>query len=183
MAASPEELARQSQAGCRDSFAALVEQFKDRIFSFLLQLVGNAHDAEDLTQETFLKAYQNIHRFNPTYAFSTWLFTIAKRTAYSHFRSARPTQELEDDTEIEWQDPAASLAQKDDSQSLWKLAKRLKPSQYEALWLIYGEGLSIAEAATVMRTNQLRVRVLMYRGRTQLGKWLRNSSARSANSR
>ena len=175
--ASPEQLARQCQAGCRDSFALLVEQFGERILNFLLQLVGNRHDAEDLTQETFLKAYQNIHRFDPAYTFSTWLFTIAKRTAFSHFRAAKVRQTPVEEPDVEWRDPAVALAEKDETQSLRAVARRLKSSQYEALWLAYGEGFSIAETARVMHTNQLRVRVLLHRGRAQLGKWLKSAEA------
>jgi RNA polymerase sigma-70 factor (ECF subfamily) len=170
--ASPEQLAEQCKAGCRESFEALVEQFEKRIFSFLCQFTGNSHDAEDITQETFLKAYRNIHRYNSTYAFATWLFTIAKRTALSHFRSVKPSEELSNETDAELVDPAAALEAKEEKDSLWKLAKRLKPNQYEALWLRYGEGFSVAETAQIMNTNQIHVKVLLHRARGQLAKRL-----------
>jgi DNA-directed RNA polymerase specialized sigma24 family protein len=62
--------------------------------------------------------------------------------------------------------------------SLWSLARRLKPAQYEALWLRYGEGFSVEEAARVMRTNPLRVRVLLHRGRAALGRLLEQRATR-----
>ena len=165
---SPEQLAERCQAGCRTSFERLVEQFESRIFNFLLRLTGNRHDAEDLTQDTFVKAYRNIHRYQPAYAFAAWLFTIAKRTAFSHFRAAKPMEEIRDDVQTDSQDPSTVLEQQDDGRSLWELAKKLKPKQHEALWLRYGEGFSIAEAAQIMKTNQIHVKVLLHRARTSL---------------
>ena len=169
---STERLVEQCKTGCRESFAALVELYQQRIYNFLCQLAGNTHDAEDLTQETFLKVYQNIHRFESTHAFTSWLFTIAKRTAYNHFRSSKRRQEVAEEEEIDLNDPAMLLEQKDEKNSLWKLAKALKPDQYEALWLRYGEGFSIEETARILRTNQIRVRVLLHRARNHLGKIL-----------
>lgn len=166
---SPEQLAEQCQAGCRFSFEQLVEQFEGRIFNFLLRLTSNRHDAEDLTQDTFVKAYQNIHRYQPACAsFAAWLFTIAKRTAFSHFRAAKPTEELPGDIPIQSDDPGVLLEKKDERFSLWKLARRLKPKQHEALWLRYGEGFSVAEIAQIMKTNPIHVKVLLHRARNGL---------------
>lgn len=171
---SPEQLAARCQAGCRESFELLVEKFEQRIFNFLCQMTGNRHDAEDLTQDTFVKVYRNIHRYRPMFAFSTWLFTIAKRTAFSHFRSAKPSEELSVEQDPDFDDPSVLLQQKDDQLSVWNVAKKLKPNQYEALWLRYGEGLSVAETAQIMNTNQIHIKVLLHRGRQQLAKHLRH---------
>jgi RNA polymerase sigma-70 factor (ECF subfamily) len=170
---SPERLVEECKAGSRQAFASLVEHYEKRVFNFLCQLAGNPHDAEDLTQETFLKVYQNIHRFNCAQAFSTWLFTIAKRTAFNHFRGARRFEELSGDEEVDLNDPSVLLQQKDEKLSFWKLAQVLKPDQYEALWLRYAEGFSIAETARILNTNQIRVRVLLHRGRKLLAQRLR----------
>ena len=170
---SPEQLAEQCRAGCRSSFERLVEQYEGRIFSFLLRLTRNRHDAEDLTQETFVKAYRNIHRYQPAYAFATWLFTIAKRTAFSHLRASKPTEEIQCDIQSDGDDPGAMLEKKDERASLWELARKLKPKQHEALWLRYGEGFSIAEVARIMSTNQIHVKVLLHRARTCLARAMR----------
>src|SRR5881296_3016997 len=61
---SPERLVEESKAGSAEAFGLLVEHFEHRIFNFLCQMTGNTHDAEDLAQETFLKAYRSIHRFD-----------------------------------------------------------------------------------------------------------------------
>lgn len=174
---TPEELAARCQTGCPDAFESLVECFEGRIYNFLCRFTGNQHDAEDLTQETFVKAFRGIRNYQPTHPFSTWLFTIAKRTAIKHFRSHRPTEPLEDEESgssagADHNDPGAVLAQKDEATSLWNLARRLKPKQHEALWLRYGEGFSVAETARIMETNQIHVKVLLHRARGRLAKLL-----------
>ncbi len=176
---SAEELALRCQEGCLESFEHLVHQFEQRIVNFLNKMLGCRQDAEDLAQETFIKAYKNIHRFDPQYKFTTWLFTIAKRTAMNHYRSARATVELTPEKEVDERDPSLALEEKDQAQSLWHKARRLlKPSQFEALWLRYGEGFSIGETAKVMRTNELRVRVLLHRARTKMAKQLDPQASR-----
>src|SRR5437016_4932807 len=101
----PEALVEQCKAGSLEAFALLVEHYQKRLFNYLCRLTGNSHDAEDLTQETFLKVYRSLHRFNSGQGFSTWLFTIAKRTAYNHFRSAKHPQELPTEEPIDSDDP------------------------------------------------------------------------------
>ena len=170
---SAEDLAIRCQEGCLESFELLVEQFEQRIVNFLNKMVSSRQDAEDLAQDTFVKAYKNIHRFDPKYKFTTWLFTIAKRTAMNHYRSAKVTVELTPEKEIDERDPSVELEEKDQAEGLWEKAKRLlKPTQYDALWLRYGEGFSIGETAKVMRTNELRVRVLLHRARGKMAKHL-----------
>ena len=173
---SPEQLAARCQEGCHESFEMLVDQFEERILNFLCQITGNRHDAEDLTQDTFVKVYRNIHRYRPAFAFSTWLYTIAKRTAFSHLRrSSKPSEELSAEKEPDLDDPSVLLERKDQHVSIWKIAKKLKPNQYEVLWLRYGEGFSVAETAKIMNTNQIHVKVLLHRGRNQLAKHLKRN--------
>ena len=174
-APTTEELVAQCQAGHRAAFALLVEQYQERVFNFLLQLTRQRQDAEDLTQVTFLKAYQGLHRYRGTGAFTTWLFTIAKRTAFSHLRAAWPHEVLSEANEPASlaEGPATVLAAAESRTSLWAAARRLSPAQFQALWLRYAEGFSVAEVATVMGTNHVRVRVLLHRGRRELARRLR----------
>ena len=175
-----EQLVLACQSGCADSFGRLVGLYEERVFNYLLRLTRSRHEAEDLTQETFLKAYRGLQRYARRYSFTTWLFTIAKRTAINHFRSNRHCEALpEDDAFVSsGEDPSGELASKEDRASLWALAGRLPPKQHEALWLRYGEGLSVAEAAAVMRTHQIYLRVLLHRGRKQLAVWLNGKQER-----
>ena len=169
----PEALVTRTCEGSVDAFEELVRQFENRIYGYLLQLTRNTHDAEDLAQITFVKAYRNLRNFKSPNAFAPWLFTIAKRTALNHLRDRRPVEELKDDHRAEADNPATSLESKDEQESVWRVARRLPGAQYEALWLRYGEGFSIREVAKVMHTTQTRVRILLFRGRRKLATWLR----------
>jgi RNA polymerase sigma-70 factor (ECF subfamily) len=179
---SAEQLAARCQGGCPDSFEQLVLRYEAQVFNFLHQFARHRQDAEDLTQVTFLKAYRNLSRYKPSLAFAPWLFSIARRTAASHFRSRENFEELPVDGEIVEENPANLLASKDEQNALWRLARTLKPKQWEVLWLRYGEGFSIAETARVMRTNQIHVKVLLHRARGNLSKRLTAHGAGLANS-
>jgi len=178
---SAEQLATRCQDGCPDSFEQLVLRYEAQVFNFLHQFARNRHDAEDLTQVTFLKAYQSISRYKSPLAFAPWLFSIARRTAASHFRSREHFEELPVDGEIVEADPASLLASKDDQDTIWRLARTLKPKQWEVLWLRYGEGFSVAETARVMGTNQIHVKVLLHRARGNLSKRLMAQGASEGN--
>jgi RNA polymerase sigma-70 factor, ECF subfamily len=171
--ADPVELARRAGEGCEESFARLVGQFSGSVFNYLYRITGRHHDAQDLTQETFLKAYRGLRRDQRPRSFQAWILTIARRTALNHFRSARPTEELHPDSQVDHHDPSALAAERDEQGSIWHLARTLKPRQYEVLWLRYAEGLSIEETARVTRLGRIHVRVLLHRARVQLARRLR----------
>ncbi|MHC4692416.1 MAG: RNA polymerase sigma factor [Planctomycetota bacterium] len=177
-ALSPEELARRSQGGCRRSFAELVERYGFSLFRFLRYKTNNNQDAEDLVQESFVKAYENIHRYNDSWKFSTWLFAIATRLASSHFRKSRSFQKIED-IRSSTSDPGQMVIDKETQQGLWALARGLSMNQYQALWLKYGQDMSIKEIARVLRKSQVNVKVLLYRARINMAKRLQNVDVES----
>ncbi len=159
---------------CRDgsapAFEELVGQFEARIYGFLVRHTGNAHDAEDLTQETFVRAWRGIARFDPTRDFAAWLFTIARRVAANHFRARRTHDPLPVELASPNAEPGDAASTGDSSSALWRAARKLKPSQYEALWLRYAEGFSVAETARVMGLTSIHVKVILHRARKELAR-------------
>ncbi|HTG43350.1 MAG TPA: sigma-70 family RNA polymerase sigma factor, partial [Verrucomicrobiae bacterium] len=95
-----EELVQEARKGSLLSFEKIVEQCQDRLFTYLVQLLGNPHDAEDVAQETFIKAFKYLHAFDGRARFSTWLYAIAKNTAFTHLRKRKPQQPIEELAEI-----------------------------------------------------------------------------------
>ena len=158
-----------ASAGSIDAFEQLAIQFEPRIYGFLCRHVGNAHDAQDITQETFVRAWRAIYRFDPKRDFATWLFVIARRAAANHFRSRRLYAQLSD--EMAEAPPEASRSEETDD--LWRAAKKLKPSYYEALWLRYAEGFSVAQTARVMGLTTIHVKVILHRARKELARRLK----------
>ncbi|UCG48466.1 MAG: sigma-70 family RNA polymerase sigma factor, partial [Phycisphaerales bacterium] len=166
---SAEELARRAQKGCRQSFAALVGRYGERLFLFLRHRTGNIEDAEDLVQDTFVKAYQNIESYNSSAKFSTWLFTIACRLAGSHYRRAQRTHVVAN-VEPATEGPAEATERREARQNLWELAACLPEGQYQALWLRYVEDMPVRQIAKVLRKSQVHVRVLLCRARVNLSR-------------
>lgn len=175
----PEAWVRRAQQGCQDSFARLVEHYGARVYNYLYQMTRNAHDAEDLTQDTFLKAYRGLWRCNHPDQFVAWLLTIARRTGLNHFRAARPTEPIDPEHHVDPNDPATLTADHDDHRRVWEIARTLKPKQFEALWLHYAEGLSVAEIARVTARPLIYVRVLLHRARRQFAERLAKHTGQS----
>ncbi len=173
---SSEELARRSGSGCRACFGELVSRYSVRLYRFLRHRTSNAHDAEDLVQDTFVRAFENIGRYRSSYCFSTWLFTIARRLASSRLRSLRRSQRVvEMNSGVP--EPGDVLAQQETRQSLWAAARGLSPNQYQVLRLRYAEDMSIKQIAKVMGKSQVSVKVLLYRARVHLAERLQKITA------
>lgn len=173
---SSEELARQTQAGDVHAFDRLVERHAPQVLSFLTQLTGNRHDAEDQTQETFIRAYRSLPRYSPARAFLPWLYAIARRASAQAFRSRRHREDLTDapPETLTSEDPSCALCQADEVAALWRKARCLSTKQFTALWLRYGEGFELAQVAEAMGTNLIHVKVLLHRARRRLAAWATN---------
>lgn len=169
-----EELAVEVASGSPAAFEELVCRYSPRLFHFLRPRLSTSQDIEDLIQDTFLKAFRNIERYNPEYKFSTWLYTVAIRLAISHYR-ANKSKDLSSVPNPVPLDPEEIVTRKDQSQKMWALAKSLHERQYEALWLRYMEDMDVKEVALVMNKTQVQVRVLLHRARLNLGKKLNKS--------
>jgi RNA polymerase sigma-70 factor (ECF subfamily) len=174
------ETAEQLAARCRDGslepFEQLVTAFEKRIYNFLWQYTGNSHDAQDLTQETFVRAWRYIHRFDPSRDFATWIFVIARRVAANYFRARKNHSELNDEFEAAGEDPSVATEARDHSQNIWRLARKLKARQYEALWLHYAEDFSVSQTARVMGLTTIHVKVILHRARNELALHLKKEN-------
>ena len=173
-ASSSEELAWRSKEGCRASFGHLVERYSPRLLYFLSRRTSSIQDAEDLVQDTFVRAFENIHRYRNTWKFSTWLFTIASRLAASHYRRKQAAGELSRAGSNEPTCPSTVLLRREQRLSLWARAMELSESQYQVLWLKYAEDMSVKEIAKVMGKSQISIKVLLYRARAGLAQRLQN---------
>ncbi len=161
-------LAVAAKGGCIDSFEQLVTRFEGRLFAFLYQKTGNHHLAQDLLQASFVTAYRKLHRYNPKYAFTTWIYTIASRLAINHFRRKRlfESEHADGMTDIT---PCSDLIANERAEAIWSKAREILPeSQFTAIWHFYGEDRNLAETADVMRRSIGSVKVLLHRARRKL---------------
>lgn len=166
-----EELAREARAGSRSAFEELALRYKRRLFVYLRPRLGSDQDTEDMVQETFLKLYRNIDRYDPAYRFSTWLYTAATRLAISSYRKKKiAAVPLPPEEAGGVADPAAGPPAGMEASGLWDSARTLAESQFRVLWLRYGEDLEVAEIARALGKSRVAISLLLHRARTNLMK-------------
>ena len=165
-------LVSRAQRGSLPCFAELVKRFEGRLFNFLVRRTATTHDAEDLAQDTFVRAWQRIDQYDPRWQFSTWLFTIAQRLAITQGRRRQREVGWPDGREVvtvEHDDPGRAVADRELCGLLWETAERiLTESQRTVLWLRYAEELSNRDIARVLGRSQISVRVTLFRAREAL---------------
>jgi RNA polymerase sigma-70 factor, ECF subfamily len=149
----------------------------DRIYSYLHVTVGNRHDAEDLTTQTFLKMLESIGKFRWGSApFSAWLFRIAHNLAMDHFRATKRWQPEEEVPEPEPDESTSAEAGALDSigrKSMLTLIDDLSGEQQQVLTLKFVFGFSNGEAATILGKTEGAVKSLQHRALVTLHKKLR----------
>jgi len=126
-------------------------------------------DAGEITQDTFVKAFQAIGQFDGKHAFAAWLFTIARRKCIDHYRATPPVSNDPMPELADTNDPAELLAVREERQDLWRLARRLLPElQFQALWFKYAEDMDVSQVARVLGKTRTHVKVLLFRARRTL---------------
>ena len=165
------ELIARVVAGDNAAFDELIGLHSPRVFRFLHQFVRQRQDAEDLTQQTILKAFQHLSRFDGRRPLINWLLTIGRRSALNHFRSARRWEPISDQDADLTPGPAAAAEQTEQTKNLWDRARaELSPREFEVLWLRFGEDLSTQETARICGLTQTHVKILVYRAKRALAK-------------
>ena len=176
LAAKPSEgqhvrkLVELAQGGDRDALEELYLIHFDRIYSYLHVSVGNKHDAEDLTTQTFLKMLESIGRFRWQAApFSAWLFRIAHNLSMDHFRASRRWQPEEEVPEPEPQETTEQDALESiGRRSMLELIEGLSPEQQQVLTLKFVFNFANAEAATILGKTEGAIKSLQHRALASL---------------
>src|SRR5436853_5713585 len=175
------DLVARGQQGDRDALEELYLIHFDRIYSYLHVSVGNRHDAEDLTTQTFLKMLEKIGSFKWQSApFSPWLFRIAHNLSMDHFRARRRWQPEEEVPEVPGEEePSAELQamQSIGRQSMLELIEDLSPEQQQVLTLKFVFNFPNGDVATILgktegaiKSRQRRVPVSLQKQVTQAQK-------------
>ncbi|SRR5438094_7314659 len=163
-----------AQRGDREALEALYLLHFDRVYSYLHLSVGNRHDAEDLTTQTFLKMLEAIGRFRWQSApFSAWLFRIAHNLAMDHFRASRrwqPEEEVPEPRDETEASAEAAAMQSIGRQSMLDLIEGLSTEQQQVLTLKFVFNLPNAEVATILGKTEGAIKSLQHRALVSLQK-------------
>ena len=148
------DLIRQAARGRVEAYNLLVSRWEKRVYNYLLRITANREDALDLTQDVFLKAYQNLRQLDDPSRFGPWMYRIAHNEAYSMFRKRRPEGDPED---AEPESTGSAIAVGGHSVFPIELSlavasalDRLSPEQREAVVLKIYQGFKFEEMAEIL---------------------------------
>ncbi len=162
--------------GDGEAFTQLYERCFDGIYRYIYIRLGNQSEAEDLTQEVFVKALEAIGCYKwRNLPFAAWLFRIAHNRVVDYFRKQGKVEKvpLEDDiTLVSKSNPALTAERELEIEELITHVEKLSPAQREVISLRFGAELSVAEAAKVLGKNEGTVKALQYNGIVALRKML-----------
>ncbi|MDR7080375.1 RNA polymerase sigma-70 factor (ECF subfamily) [Neobacillus niacini] len=171
--------------GDQDAFAEIVEIYSNSIYQLGYRMLGNRHEAEDIAQEAFIRAYVNIKSFNQDLKFSTWLFRIATNLCIDRIRKKKPDYYL--DAEVSGTDgltmysqlssnsplPEKELESLELQETVQKEILKL-PEKYRAVIVLkYIEELSLNEISEILDMPLGTVKTRIHRGREALRQQLR----------
>jgi RNA polymerase sigma-70 factor (ECF subfamily) len=178
-----QELVAAVKEGDDDALHTLVQRHLPSVYTFVSRYMGNAEEAQDATQETFLKAWRKIGRFDSSKSFRTWLFAIAKNTAtdlmrkrksvaFSRFDTDEDNNVLTDTLADPEPLPEELFIQSSDAHEVREALAKLKPRDRGILSMRYEEDLSFEEIARIMKMSPNTVRSLHRRALITLRKML-----------
>ncbi len=158
-------------SGDRQSYALLVDKYKGPIFNLAYRMTGSREDADDLTQETFIRAYQNLHRFDQSKKFFTWLYTIGVNLIRNHLKkNARDvSHHAAADSALEHQARGNGTGQSDGYANdriirLEQVIRNLPVDLREAIILKFINDLTFEEVAAITGDSVSAVKMRIYRG-------------------
>ena len=160
-----QNLAQRAKQGDKEAFARLYEGHFDRIYRYLVLRVGNKAEAEDMTQQVFVRAFESIPSFRwKGVPFSAWLYRIAHNLVVDHIRKQkrRPTVPFEESLAVSDSNPWQEVERRLDFEQVVSATGRLTEAQREVISLRFAGGLSVAEAARVMAKSEGAVKALQH---------------------
>lgn len=176
-------LVEQAQAGDRDAFGMLVEQFERTVYAICVSRLGNATEAAELTQDVFIHAFVRLDQLRDPERFAGWLRQMTVRMAINRATRRVPPSPVEDEIleglGAEHDDPSESLVRQERATRLWAGIERLKPLDREALVMFYIRELSLNEMAAELEVPIGTIKRRLHTARHRLKELLQGMSADS----
>jgi RNA polymerase sigma-70 factor (ECF subfamily) len=163
--------------GEREAFAALVDAYKGAIFNLAFRMTNSYQDADDLSQETFIRAYRNLRQFDPRKRFFTWIYTIGLNLIRNHLKKHGREREMSRKNAAQSSSEAGihqgaqmerDMMQAQEIRSLEICLQKLPADLREAVVLRFYQDLSFEEIATISDASLSAVKMRVYRGLDQL---------------
>lgn len=172
-AASEAQLVGMALAGGRRAFGELVRRYQDAVYNLCYRLLGDPAEAEDAAQEVFLRVYRNLHRYDVTQRFSTWILTITSNHCIDRLRRRRfewvPLDNVQRTLSSAKQSVEETVIRQEARDAVQRLLNALQPEDRLVLVLHYWYDLSYGEIAKVLGTSEGAVKTRAHRARQRLG--------------
>ena len=155
----------------QSGLAEIIREYRDGLIYYLNSIVGNIHTAEELAEDTFVLLGTKKPRDKGNGSFKTWLYTIGRNIAINYLkkRSKRKEISIDDCIELKSQtDLEENYIEEERKITVHKAMQGLKPEYRQILWLVYFEGFSLKQAASVMKKSVHNTETLVYRARNSL---------------
>jgi RNA polymerase sigma-70 factor (ECF subfamily) len=176
--AGDQRLIQRARQGDRSAFAELVDKYRNRIFGYLLRMVGNREDALDLAQETFLRVFSSLDSFNPDRPFKPWLYRIATNLAIDYLRRRRDVVSLDaplhnqEGWHLQLADEAPGPVERQEqaelAEYLARLVSQLPENYRSAILLRHGHDLTYQQMAEILGVPVSTVKTRLFRARERL---------------
>lgn len=160
-------------AGKTEEYAYFLDTYGQLVFSLIVRMVNSEEDAEELTQDTLMKAFEHLSSFNEKSSFSTWIYRIAYNTALSFLRKKNVEQTVIDDNQ--WNrisdtqiDDALNNESEEQIEKLQQALTKLTAEERALVTLFYEEEHSIQELAQILNLNEGNIKVKLHRLRKKL---------------
>ena len=171
----------QAQHGSDEAFTQLVEAYQPHVYNMCYRMLGEAESAEDAAQETFLRAYQHLHRYDQKRPFATWLLSIAAHYCIDRLRKRKfsmiSMDAEEDENSLDLPDadapnPEAEMMHSEQRERIQGLLKRLDGTDRAAILMRYWNDCSESEIAEALQLTVSAVKSRLHRARRELaGLW------------
>lgn len=146
------------------AFDGLYQAYAERVFRYLYSRVGDRHEAEELTAQTFFSAIEKFARYRHRGHFAAWLFSIARNKAIDSFRRSKRLGDLADAEALPAEnDLLADIADREQAAAIRRCIAELPPDQIELLRLRYVAGLQFSQMAALLGRNEAAVKKSFYR--------------------
>lgn len=160
--------------GDANAYAFLVEKYKTMVFTLALKMVKSREEAEEISQDTFIKAYKNLSKFKGDSKFSTWLYKIAYRNCLDSFKKNKEKYQTDTIDEITIHKIKATegilegIERKERAAVINKCMLQLPEDERSILWMFYFEELSLKEIIDITDLSEANVKVKLHRARKRL---------------
>ena len=160
--------------GDTNSFAVLVDSYKDMVFSLALKVMKNREEAEEVSQDTFIKAYRSLKNFKGDSKFSTWLYRIAYHNCMDRLKKVARKYNTDTIDEVvenkitATDDVMQTIERKERAEIIKECLNDLPEDERSILWFFYFEELSLKEITQVTEYSENNVKVKLHRARKKL---------------